>query len=166
MMLSSLSSRLAAESGWYEGDEMGRVGYLERQLFSAKRLAVDTGLHAKGWTRQQAIDFGIEPSEVDRYIVNPGQACAYMIGQLEIIRLRDFAKDALKSSPRRHSTIRCCPPGRCRWQCSKRRYSATFRSSAEMLIRTRIARTNLSDGGGFAVPVLYLHRGFLAFLAD
>jgi uncharacterized protein (DUF885 family) len=90
------AERLAAESGWYEGDDLGLVGYLERQLFRAKRLVVDTGLHAKGWTRQQAIDYGIEPSEVDRYVVDPGQACAYMIGQMEILRVRDMAKQALQ----------------------------------------------------------------------
>ena len=47
------------------------------------------------WTRQQAIDYGIPASEVDRYVVMPGQATSYMIGQLEIIRLRDKARDAL-----------------------------------------------------------------------
>jgi uncharacterized protein (DUF885 family) len=56
---------------------------------------VDTGLHAMRWTRQQAIDYGIEPSEVERYVVNPGQACSYKIGQLEIFRLRDKARAAL-----------------------------------------------------------------------
>ena len=56
---------------------------------------VDIGIHAKHWTRQQAIDYGIEPSEVDRYVVFPGQACAYMIGELKIIDLRDKAKKAL-----------------------------------------------------------------------
>jgi len=54
-------------------------------LFRARRLVVDTGLHAKHWTRQQAIDYGIQPSEGDRYVVWPGQACAYMIGELEIL---------------------------------------------------------------------------------
>jgi len=47
------------------------------------------------WTRQQAIDYGIEPSEVDRYVVNPGQACSYMIGQLKILELRERAKREL-----------------------------------------------------------------------
>jgi len=56
---------------------------------------VDTGIHAKRWTRQQAIDYGIEPSEVERYVVNPGQACSYMIGELKIIELREKAKKAL-----------------------------------------------------------------------
>jgi uncharacterized protein (DUF885 family) len=47
------------------------------------------------WTRQQAIDYGIEPSEVERYIVDPGQACAYMIGQLKFIELRERARKTL-----------------------------------------------------------------------
>ena len=70
------------KSGWYEGDPEGLLGQLDAQLFRARRLVVDTGLHAKRWTRQQAIDYGIEASEVERYVVSPGQACAYMIGQL------------------------------------------------------------------------------------
>ena len=56
---------------------------------------VDTGLHAKHWTRQQAIDYGIEASEVERYVVVPGQACSYMLGALKLIELRDGARQAL-----------------------------------------------------------------------
>ena len=89
------AERLAAENGWYEGDLEGRLGQLDAELFRARRLVVDTGLHAKRWTRQQAIDYGIPPSEVDRYVVMPGQATSYKIGQLEIIRLRDKARGAL-----------------------------------------------------------------------
>jgi uncharacterized protein (DUF885 family) len=89
------AERLAAESGWYEGDIEGQIGYLDSMLFRARRLVVDTGLHAKGWTRQQAIDYGIPPSEVDRYTVRPGQACSYMIGQLRIVALREKARAAL-----------------------------------------------------------------------
>ena len=91
------AEQLAAESGWYEGDPQGLLGQLESALFRARRLVVDTGLHSKRWTRQQAIDYGIEPSEVDRYVVNPGQACAYMIGQLKIVELREKARAALGS---------------------------------------------------------------------
>ena len=58
-------------------------------------LVVDTGLHTKQWTRQQAIDYGIEASEVERYVVWPGQACSYMVGQLKILELRDRAQKAL-----------------------------------------------------------------------
>jgi uncharacterized protein (DUF885 family) len=89
------AERLAAEEGWYEGDPEGLLGQLDAELFRARRLVVDTGLHALRWTRQQAIDYGIEASEVERYVVMPGQATAYKIGQLEIIRLRDEARAAL-----------------------------------------------------------------------
>ena len=89
------AEHLAAESGWYEGDLPGLLGELYSELFRARRLVVDTGIHAKHWTRQQAIDYGIEPSEVERYVVYPGQACSYMIGELKIIELREKAKKAL-----------------------------------------------------------------------
>jgi uncharacterized protein (DUF885 family) len=89
------AERLANESGWYDGDPEGLLGQLNYELFRARRLVVDTGIHAKHWTRQQAIDYGIEPSEVERYVVFPGQACSYMIGELKIIELRDKAKKAL-----------------------------------------------------------------------
>jgi uncharacterized protein (DUF885 family) len=65
-------------------------------------------LHAKHWTRQQAIDYGLEPSEVERYVVFPGQACSYMIGQLRILEIRDQARAALgdKFSPKDfHRTV-------------------------------------------------------------
>jgi len=90
------SERLAAESGWYADDPEGLLGQMDGELFRARRLVVDTGLHAKKWTRQQAIDYGIEASEIERYVVMPGQACAYMIGQLKFLELRDRAKAALK----------------------------------------------------------------------
>jgi uncharacterized protein (DUF885 family) len=86
---------LAAESGWYDGDPEGLLGQLEAELFRARRLVVDTGLHAKHWTRQQAIDYGIEASEVERYVVYPGQACSYMIGELKLVELREKARKAL-----------------------------------------------------------------------
>ena len=89
------AEKLAAESGWYAGDPEGLLGQLNDELFRARRLVVDTGLHAMHWTRQQSIDYGIETSEVERYTVFPGQACSYMIGQLKIIELREKAKKAL-----------------------------------------------------------------------
>jgi uncharacterized protein (DUF885 family) len=89
------AERLAVESGWYQDDLPGQLGQLSAELFRARRLVVDTGLHAKRWTRQQAIDYGVEASEVDRYVVNPGQACAYMIGQLRILELRERAQQKL-----------------------------------------------------------------------
>jgi len=94
---------LGNEIGLYE-DPYTRFGHLQWQALRAARLVVDTGIHAKGWSRQQAVDYmiertGIEPgfvnSEVDRYTSDPGQALAYMIGQLKIIELRDRAKTKL-----------------------------------------------------------------------
>jgi uncharacterized protein (DUF885 family) len=64
-------------------------------LFRARRLVVDTGIHAKHWTRREAIDYGIEASEIERYVVNPGQACSYMIGELKLLELREKARKAL-----------------------------------------------------------------------
>jgi uncharacterized protein (DUF885 family) len=89
------AERLAAESGWYENDLEGLLGQMDAELFRARRLVVDTGIHAKHWTRQQAIDYGIEASEIERYVMNPGQACAYMLGELKIIELRENAKKRL-----------------------------------------------------------------------
>jgi uncharacterized protein (DUF885 family) len=89
------AERLAAESGWYGDDIEGLLGQLDAELFRARRLVVDTGLHSQKWTRQQSIDYGIETSEVERYVVYPGQACSYMMGQLKIIELREKAKQAL-----------------------------------------------------------------------
>ena len=89
------AERLAAESGWYDGDPEGLLGQLDSALFRARRLVVDTGIHAEHWTRQQGIDYGIEMSEVERYVVYPGQACSYMLGQLKIVELREKAQKAL-----------------------------------------------------------------------
>jgi uncharacterized protein (DUF885 family) len=89
------AERLAAESGWYQDDPEGLLGALNAELFRARRLVVDTGIHAMHWTRQQAIDYGIETSEVERYVVFPGQACSYMIGELKILGLREKARKAL-----------------------------------------------------------------------
>ena len=89
------AEHLVAESGWYADDPRGHLGQLSAELFRARRLVVDTGLHSKHWTRQQAIDYGIQASEVDRYVVWPGQACAYMIGELEILARREQAQKAL-----------------------------------------------------------------------
>lgn len=86
------SERLCAESGWYEGDLTGQLGFLQMQLFRARRLVVDTGLHARRWTREAAIAYGLPASEVERYVSWPGQACSYMIGQLRIMELRERAQ--------------------------------------------------------------------------
>jgi len=89
------AEQLAVDDNWYEGDLPGLIGSLTDKLLRARRLVVDTGLHAKGWTRQQAIDYGVIAQEVDRYVAWPGQACAYMIGMLRIIEIRDKAQAAL-----------------------------------------------------------------------
>jgi uncharacterized protein (DUF885 family) len=97
------SERLGLEVGFYETPytNMGRLSY---EMWRACRLVVDTGMHAKGWTRQQAIDYMAENSalslnnittEVDRYITWPGQALAYKIGELKIRELRAYAEDEL-----------------------------------------------------------------------
>jgi uncharacterized protein (DUF885 family) len=95
--------RLADEMGLYTGD-LDRIGVLSFDAWRASRLVVDTGMHALGWTRQQAIDYMLEHTvlapnnvvnEVDRYIVMPGQALAYKSGQLELLRLRAGARDRL-----------------------------------------------------------------------
>ena len=97
------TERLADEMGLYEND-LERFGMLTYQAWRACRLVVDTGLHSKKWTRQQAIDFFKSNialgdteivNEVDRYIIWPGQALAYKVGQREISRLRAEAKKAL-----------------------------------------------------------------------
>jgi uncharacterized protein (DUF885 family) len=98
------AEQLADELGVYAENPAEKLGYLQSLGFRACRLVVDTGLHAKRWTRQQAIDWfvtangsGIEEvtSEVDRYCSWPGQACGYKVGHSEINRLRDRAKAAL-----------------------------------------------------------------------
>jgi uncharacterized protein (DUF885 family) len=86
------AEKLAIEQGWYDDDLPGLLGALDYQLFRARRLVVDTGLHAKGWTRQQAIDYGIGAQEVERYMAAPGQACAYMTGMLRIVAMREHAR--------------------------------------------------------------------------
>ena len=89
------AERLANELGWYKGDPTGDLGRLNAELFRARRLVVDTGLHTKKWTREQAVAYGIRQSEVDRYVVMPGQACSYKIGMLKILALRAKAQQAL-----------------------------------------------------------------------
>jgi len=94
------AERLADEMGLYR-TELERIGMLSMDSLRAARLVVDTGLHARGWSRQTAIDFLLEHTplersnaegEIDRYIAVPGQATSYMIGRLEIERLRSLAQ--------------------------------------------------------------------------
>ena len=83
---------LVSELGWYQGDPVSDLGRLASELFRARRLVADTGLHTRHWTREQAVEYGIRQSEVDRYVVMPGQACSYKIGQLKILELREQSR--------------------------------------------------------------------------
>jgi uncharacterized protein (DUF885 family) len=98
------AEKLAKEMDLYEGDPYGDLGRLQDELHRAVRLVVDTGMHAKKWSREQAIDYvakteGVHPSEavseVERYVVWPGQALGYKIGMLRIEALRAEAEAAL-----------------------------------------------------------------------
>ncbi len=98
------AQQLADELGAYEKDPVGKVGYLQAIAFRACRLVVDTGIHAKRWTREQGVRFFVEvngsnemevASEVDRYCSWPGQACGYKVGHSEINRQRERARTAL-----------------------------------------------------------------------
>ena len=89
------AERLALDHGWYEGDAPALLGALDGQLFRARRLVVDTGLHSKRWSRERAIAYGLPAHEVERYIANPGQATAYMVGMLHMLALRDEAQRSL-----------------------------------------------------------------------
>ncbi|NLN69656.1 MAG: DUF885 domain-containing protein [Chloroflexi bacterium] len=96
----------AEQLAWELGleDDLSNLGRLQALLWRAVRLVVDTGIHAQSWTRQEAIDYMIEKTglperdvvtEVERYIVMPGQACAYYIGYLEMLALRQKAQSTL-----------------------------------------------------------------------
>ena len=98
------AERLAWEIDLYEGDPYGNLGRLQFELLRAVRLVVDTGIHAKGWTYDEAISYMMETNgysegsaqyRISRYIAWPGQATAYMIGMLEILELRQSAMDEL-----------------------------------------------------------------------
>lgn len=98
------AEQLVDEFGLYANDPFSQVGYLQGQLFRACRLVVDTGLHAMHWPRDKAIAFLVEnagsvvasaTSEIDRYIVSPGQACGYKMGHNEILKQRERARAAL-----------------------------------------------------------------------
>ena len=99
------AEQLAEETGLYT-DDRGLLGAISASLMRAVRLVVDTGIHAFGWSRERAVEYAVEhvpmppefmAAEIDRYIVMPGQALAYLTGKLEIIRLRDEARRRLGS---------------------------------------------------------------------
>jgi uncharacterized protein (DUF885 family) len=98
------AQQLADELGAYADDPIGKAGYLQALAFRACRLVVDTGIHAKRWTREQGVRFFVDvngsnemevASEVDRYCSWPGQACGYKVGHSEINRQRERARAAL-----------------------------------------------------------------------
>ena len=98
------AERLAWEMGLYENDPLGNLGRLGMELSRAARLVIDTGIHAKGWTRQAAAAYYEEatgrpagPSAMHRYIILPGQGCGYTVGLLKILELRQQAMDRLGS---------------------------------------------------------------------
>jgi len=97
------AEQLAEETGLY-ADERGLLGSFSTSLMRAARLVVDTGIHAFGWSRQRALDYLVAhvpmprefmAAETDRYVVMPGQALAYLTGQIEILRIRDEARKRL-----------------------------------------------------------------------
>jgi uncharacterized protein (DUF885 family) len=98
------AERLAWEMGLYDKDPYGNLGRLQLELLRAVRVVVDTGIHAKGWTRTEARGYmrravgdpmGHWSHEVERYVVFPAQATGYTIGMLKILELRQYASDEL-----------------------------------------------------------------------
>lgn len=98
------AEQLAVEMGMYKDDPWGHIGQLHDAIFRGVRLVVDTGIHSMKWSRERAIEYYVDhigdpeasaTTEVERYCVWPGQACAYMVGKITFLRLRDKAKQAL-----------------------------------------------------------------------
>jgi hypothetical protein len=98
------AEELAVEMGAYADDPLGHVGQLHDAMFRAVRLVVDSGMHAMGWSREKAIAFftdtigdpeTVATTEVERYCIWPGQACSYMLGKIDWLRLREKAKAQL-----------------------------------------------------------------------
>ncbi len=95
------AEQIADELGLYEGDALGRIGYLQSFLFRAARLVVDTGMHFKRWSREKSTDYlvaatgfarGRAQREIDRYSVGPAQALSYKVGHTQWVKLRDAVK--------------------------------------------------------------------------
>jgi len=101
------SEQVAFEMGLYKDDPFGNLGRLKAELFRAVRLVVDTGMHEKKWTREQAIEYMAQTtgsemadvvSEIERYMAWPGQALGYKLGMLKILSLREYAKSKLQTA--------------------------------------------------------------------
>ncbi|MBP9128878.1 MAG: DUF885 domain-containing protein [Steroidobacteraceae bacterium] len=93
------------DMGFYDSDPLGDLGRLQAEMFRAVRLVVDTGMHARHWSREQAIEYMVAKTgmteaevtrEIERYVVWPGQATSYKVGQLAILRMRDQAEKELR----------------------------------------------------------------------
>ncbi len=98
------AEELAVEMGMYEDDVVGQIGMVHDAMFRAVRLVVDSGMHDKKWSREQAVKYYVDTigdqeasaiTEIERYVVWPGQACSYMVGKIEWMRLRAKARKAL-----------------------------------------------------------------------
>jgi uncharacterized protein (DUF885 family) len=98
------AEQLANEMGMYDNDPFGRIGFLHDAMFRAVRLVVDSGMHAMKWTREQAVKFYVDTlgdqesasiTEIERYCVEPGQACGYMLGKLTFLAARQKARSSL-----------------------------------------------------------------------
>lgn len=98
------AEKLAKELGVYDSDPLGDIGRMQANIFRAVRLVVDTGLHAKRWSREEAVKYMVDHTgmvesdvvrEIERYVVTPGQACAYYIGFITIVGLRERAEKEL-----------------------------------------------------------------------
>jgi len=92
------------DMGFYDQDPLGDLGRLQAEMFRAVRLVVDTGMHARHWSREQSIEYMVAKTgmteaevtrEIERYVVWPGQATSYKVGQLAMLRMRDGAQKAL-----------------------------------------------------------------------
>ncbi|HPA38846.1 MAG TPA: DUF885 family protein [Phenylobacterium sp.] len=98
------AEHVAVEIGAYENDPFGRIGAVQSALFRAARIVVDTGIHAKRWSREEATRWMVENAgeqqtsaqrEIDRYCVYPGQACAFMVGRIAFLKAREAARARL-----------------------------------------------------------------------
>ena len=98
------AEQLADEMGFYKDQPAWELGYIHDALLRSGRLVVDTGIHAKRWSREQAVEtlsgidgdpISLSGQEIERYACSPGQACSYMTGKITILRLREKAKKAL-----------------------------------------------------------------------
>ena len=100
------AEQLSDEMGVYNDDPMGRIGFLHDAMFRAVRLVVDSGMHAMKWSRETALKFYVDTlgdtesssaTEIERYSVQPGQACGYMLGKLTFLAARKKGRDTLGS---------------------------------------------------------------------